>query len=40
MLGKTVMPLAYASPLLGVALFAVAYRIWAGQLRHYQSAGT
>ncbi|WP_431896773.1 ABC transporter permease [Nonomuraea sp. bgisy101] len=39
-LGKLVMPLAYASPLLGVALFAVAYLIWTRQLRHYQSVGT
>ncbi|MFF4778101.1 ABC transporter permease [Microtetraspora fusca] len=33
-------PVAYASPLLGVALFALAYRIWSRQLRHYQSTGT
>ncbi|MEV0972184.1 ABC transporter permease [Microtetraspora glauca] len=31
---------AYGSPLLGVALFALAYRVWERQLRHYQSSGT
>ncbi|GLW99892.1 ABC-2 family transporter protein [Microtetraspora sp. NBRC 16547] len=30
---------AYGSPLLGVALFALAYQVWRHQLRHYQSAG-
>lgn len=30
---------AYAAPLLGVVTFALAYRLWAGQLRAYQSSG-
>lgn len=30
---------AYAAPLLGVALFACAYLFWHRQLRHYQSVG-
>ncbi|WP_218004400.1 ABC transporter permease [Microtetraspora niveoalba] len=33
-------PVACGSPLLGVALFALAYRVWRRQLRHYQSTGS
>ncbi|MEV6154255.1 ABC-2 family transporter protein [Nonomuraea sp. NPDC052129] len=31
---------AYCSPLLGIALFTLAYRFWCHQLRHYQSVGS
>lgn len=31
---------AYLGPLLGVAMFAVAYRIWQSQLKHYHSVGS
>ena len=31
--------IAYASPLIGVGLFALAYLFWSRQMRHYQSAG-
>lgn len=31
---------AYLSPVIGLAFFVAAYRIWRGQLRHYQGAGS
>jgi ABC-2 type transport system permease protein len=31
--------LAYLAPVVGAALFALAYSFWSSQLRHYQSAG-
>jgi ABC-2 type transport system permease protein len=31
--------LAYGAPLVGIVAFAVTYRFWRGEIRHYQSAG-
>ncbi|MEV0582858.1 ABC-2 family transporter protein [Nonomuraea sp. NPDC050310] len=39
-LDKFAHPLAYASPLVGLALFWLAHRLWRGQLKHYQSVGS